>query len=84
MIESERMMVEALKNIKKNVLSVNSAYVSHIQPKSLVTLIVEHFNSKMRKIYEVPTVLQYAYQFPDAVEETVKRVTNYGFSYFTS
>ena len=83
-VKSVRMTVEALRNIKKNVLSVNSAYVSHIQPKSLVTLIVEHFNSKMREIYEVPTVLQYAYQFPDAVEETVKRVTNCGFSYFTS
>lgn len=83
-VQRVRMTVEALKNIKKNVLSVNSAYVSHIQPKSLVSLIVEHFNSKMREIYEVPTVLQYTYQFPDAVQETVKRVTNCGFSYFTS
>lgn len=29
-------------------------------------------------------VLQYTHQFPDAVKETVKRVTNGGFSYFTS
>ena len=38
----------------------------------------------MREVYEVPTVMQYAYQFPDAVEETVKRITHCGFSYFTN
>ena len=30
----------------------------------------------MRKVYEVPTVIQYAYQFPDTVEATVKGITN--------
>ena len=29
-------------------------------------------------------MIQYAYQFPDAVEETVKRITNCGFRYFTN
>lgn len=28
--------------------------------------------------------MQFAYQFPDAMEETVKRTTNCGFSYFTN
>ena len=38
----------------------------------------------MREVYEVPTVIQCADQFPEAVEETVKRITNCGFSYFTN
>lgn len=38
----------------------------------------------MREVYEVPTVIQYAYQFPEAVEETVKRIANCGVSYFTN
>ena len=82
-IGSVFMTLEALKKIKNTISAINPAYVAHIQPKALVTLIVEHFNSKMREVYEVPTVMQFAYQFPDAVEETVKRTTNCGFSYFT-
>ena len=83
-IRSVRMTLEALKKIKKDISAVNPLYVARIQPKSLVTLIVEHFNSKMREVYEVPTVIQFAYQFPEAVEETVKRITKCGFSYFTN
>ena len=83
-IGSVRMTLEALKKIKNNISAINPSYVARIQPKSLVTLIVEHFNSKMREVYEVLTVIQYACQFPEAVEETVKRITNCGFSYFTN
>ena len=52
--------------------------------KPLVTLLIEHFNSIMRSIYEMPTVQQFCYQFSAAVEETLKRISNCGFSYFTS
>lgn len=83
-IGSVFMTLEALKKIKNTISAINPAYVAHIQPKALVTLIVEHFNSKMREVCEVPTVMQFAYQFPDAVEETVKRTTTCGFSYFTN
>ena len=38
----------------------------------------------MREVYEVPTVIQYSYQFPVAVKETVKRTTNCSFNYFTN
>ena len=83
-IASIRMTLEALRGIERELKSVNPAYINLVNPKSLVTLIVEHFNSKMREVYEVPTVLQYSHQFPAAVEETVKRTTNCGFNYFTS
>ena len=38
----------------------------------------------MRGVHEVPSVVQYAHQFPDADEETVKRTTHCGFNYFTN
>ena len=50
----------------------------------MVTLLIEHFNSKMRSIYEMPTVQEFCCQFSAAVEETLKRINNCGFSYFTS
>ena len=37
----------------------------------------------MRSIYELPTVQEFCYQFSAAVEETLKRISNSGFSYFT-
>ena len=52
--------------------------------KALVTLLIEHFNSKMRSIYDMPTVQQFCYQFSAAVKETLKRISNCGFGYFTS
>ena len=38
----------------------------------------------MRSIYDMPTVQQFCYQFSAAVEETLKGISNCGFSYFTS
>ena len=75
-VASMRMTLKALHCIEKELTSVNPAYINHVNPKSLVALIVEHLNSKMREVYEVPTVMQYAHQFPVAVEETVKRTTH--------
>ena len=49
----------------------------------MVTLLIEHFNSKMRSIYEMPTVQKFCHQFSAAVEETLKQISNCGFSYFT-
>ena len=37
---------------------------------SLVTLIIGNFNSQIREVYDVPSVLQYAHQFPATVAET--------------
>ena len=78
-VASIRMTLEA-----KELTTVNPAYIEHVNPKSLITSIVEHFNSKMREVYEVPTFIQYSHQFPIAIEETVKRTTNCGFNYFTN
>lgn len=81
-VASKMMTLEALRCIEKELASINPGYIKHVNPKSLVTLVVEHFNSKMREVYEVPTVIQYSHQFPVAVEETVKRTTNCSFNYF--
>lgn len=83
-IGSVWMTLGALKKIKNDTSAINLSLVVWIQPKSLVTLIEEHFNSKMREFYEVPPLIQNTYQFPEAVKETVKRITNCGFSSFTS
>ena len=81
---SNRTSFKALKKIKNDISGVNPSHLARIQPKSLVTLIVEHLTLKMREVYTVPTVIQNAYQFPEAVEETVNRITKCGFSYFTN
>ena len=83
-ISGTRMTLEALKRIKSEIEAVNPDYVSKVDVKALVTLLIEHFNSKMRSIYDMPTVQQFCYQFSAAVEETLKRISNCGFSYFTS
>ena len=75
-----RMTLEALKSIQVQIQSVHAAYVLQVCPKSLV----KHFNSRMREVYDVPSVLHYTRQFPAAVEETVKRTTHCGFNYFTN
>lgn len=83
-VASKTMTLEALRCIEKELASINPGYIKHVNPKSLITLVAEHFNSKMREVYEVPTVIQYSHQLPVAVEETVKRTTNCSFNYFTN
>lgn len=83
-VASIRMTLEALRYIEKELTTVNPAYIERVNPKSLITSIVEHFNSKMREVYEVPTFIQYSHQFPIAIEETVKRTTSCSFNYFTN
>jgi len=56
--------------------------LSKVDIKALVILLMEHFNSKLRSMYEMSTVQQF-YQFSAAVEETLTRISNCGFSYFT-
>ena len=49
-VGSIRMTLEALKSIQGQIQSVDATSVHHVCPKSLVTLIVEHFNSRMREV----------------------------------
>ena len=67
----------------KNGNTVHQPKIPSSSVKSSLTLLIEHFNSKIREVYDVPGVLQYAHQFPSAVEEIIKRTTKCGFSYFT-
>ena len=83
-VASIRMTLKALRYIEKELTTVNPAYIEHVNTKSLITSIVERFNSKMKGMYEVPTFIQYSHRFPIALEETVKRTTNCGFNYFTN
>ena len=78
------MILEALKRIQRGLEAAHRDYVSKVNVKAFVTLLIEHFNSKMRSIYDMPTVQQFCYQFSAAVEETLKKISNCGFSCFTS
>ena len=82
----QRLLValNALRSIRDEIQSIDATYVQQVCPKSLVTLFVEHFNSRMREVHDVPSVMPYAHQFPAAVEETVKRTTHCGFNYLTN
>ena len=55
-ISGTRMTLEALKRIQHEIIAVNRDYVSKVNVKALVTLLIEHFNTKMRSIYDMPTV----------------------------
>ena len=83
-ISGIRMTLEALKRIKREIETINSDYLSKADVKGLVTLLIELFNSKKKSIYEMPTVQEFYHQFSAAVEETLKRISNCGLSYFTS
>jgi len=83
-VGSIRMTLEAFYHIEREIKAINPAYLEHANPKALVTLIVDHFNSKIREVYEVLTVMQHSHQLPVALEETVKRTTSCGFNYFTN
>ena len=82
-VGSIRMTLNALKYILDEIQSIDSTHVQQVCPKSLVTLIVEHLNSRRREVYDVPSVMQCTHRFPAAVEETVKRTTHCGFNYST-
>ena len=45
------MTLKALKRIKREIEAVNLNYLTKVDVKALVTLLIEHFNSKMRSIY---------------------------------
>ena len=67
------MTLEALKRIQSEIESLHRDYVSKVNVRALVILLIEHFNSKMRSFYDMPTVQQFCYQFSAAIEETLKK-----------
>ena len=67
-----RMTLEALKRIQREIEAVHRDYVCKVNVKALVILLIEHFNSKMRFIYDMRTVQQFCSQFCAAVEKLSK------------
>jgi len=57
-ISETRVTMEVSKRIQREIEAVHRDYVSKVNVKALVTLLIEHFNSKMRSIYDIPTVEQ--------------------------
>lgn len=55
-----------------------------IKKVQTLTLIVENFFSKMRSRNDMPTVLESAHLFAYMVRESLKQLTDTGFSYYTS
>ena len=78
-ISGTRIILEALKRIQREI----EAAQSRLREQGKCE-ILEHFSSKMRSIYDIPTVQQFFYQFPAALEETLQRISCCGFSCFTS
>lgn len=80
------MTLDALKRIKDEIETVNPDFLSKVNVKALVTLLIEHFNLKMRYSYERSQHFNSSAftEFSAAVKETLKRISNCGFSYFTS
>ena len=66
----------AIANFLQQVRTLYSSHGIHSSPVPIY--------SNIREVHDVPSVLQYAHQFPAAVEETVKRTTQCGFNYFTN
>jgi len=58
-ISGSGMTLEPFKRIKSEIEAVNPDYASKVDVKALVTLLIEHFNSKMRSLYDMPTVQQF-------------------------
>ena len=58
-------------------------YKQAFRSLSILTLVVEHFFSTMRGRYAMPYMLQYAQLLMPTIQETVKRMTNASFIYFT-
>ena len=51
--------------------------------RTFLTLVNEHFNSKVRQVTDTPTVLDCAINFMEAADETLKRIAWPGYIYFT-
>ena len=51
--------------------------------RTFLTLVNEHFNSKMRQVTDTPTVLDCAINFVEAADETLKRIAWPGYICFT-
>ena len=58
-------------------------YEQAFRSLSILTLVVEHFYSNMRGRYAMPYMLQYAQLLMPTIQETVKKMTNASFIYFT-
>ena len=61
------MTLEALKRIKGEIEAINPDYLGKVDVKALITLLIEHFNSKMRPFMKCQ---QFESQFSAAVEES--------------
>ena len=55
-ISGSGMTLEPFKRIKSEIEAVNPDYASKVKVKALVTLLIKHFNSKIRSFYDMPTV----------------------------
>ena len=84
-LESIRMILTGLNEVKDNIVSVNRSYLPLINAKSLVSLFVENLFEKMRGGQTAtPMVYDFALHFNRATKETLKSVTDTGFNYLTN
>ena len=83
-VQSLELMISSLKRVQEVINKVNPSYRTQINLSSFLTLMVEHFFSKMRSRNETPTVLEFAQLLRPTIIEALKQRTACGFYYYTA
>ena len=82
-ISGTRMTSQVLKRIQREIEAVHRDCVSKVNVKALVTLLIEHFNSKIDPFMTCQQFNSFATNFL-LPQKKLKRISNCGFSYFNS
>lgn len=84
-VDSTELLMNSLSSLQALLGTFEQAqYGEEIGMKSLLTLVCERFFSDMRARFEMPLMLQFAQLFGSNLRESLKRMTQCGFQYFTS
>ena len=84
-VDSFKELLQGLNTLKENLMGLNlGEYVEHVNVKSLTTLPNEHLHSLLRQQYAMPMQLQLSHSLIPVIEESLKKISNCGFKYFTN
>ena len=83
-VQSLELMSLSLKRVQEIINKVNPSYSTQIKLLSFLTLVVEHFFSKMRSRNETPTVLEFVQLLCPTIVEALKQRTACGLHYYTA
>ena len=75
-VESARMILTTLGNIKGALEQTSPDYINRLDLSSLLTPVCERLFSTVRSRYEMPVVLQFAQLFSPVVRESLKQMSS--------